>query len=386
MRVGDRVIRPAQVVVARAPETRSLMPVAFQDYYEALGVPRDASAEEIRQAYRRLARQYHPDVNKEPGAEDRFKEISEAYEVLRDPEKRAALRPTRRQLEARARTFRRGRVRARLRRRQRLRRRPLRRFGDRRVQRLLRRAVRRRRGAARRGGAGFEGFSMRGQRPGGGARAGARGGRRGRQAHGSSVDGRSVEVDIPPRRARRAADPAGRPGRRRASAAGPPGDLYPPRPAPAASALPRRGPRPVHRSARSPRGRRRSVRRSECRRSTAARGSRSRRDRPAVAGCGFAVRGCPAARGRRRAICTRVVKIVVPKRLTKRGARALRAARRGVQVRPAKGPLMATDRPQAPRTGTGLATSGRGLIGIESLSRRGRHAPGARAAFRRGSG
>ena len=64
------------------------MPVAFQDYYEALEVPRDASEDEVRQAYRRLARRYHPDVNKEPGAEDRFKQISEAYEVLRDPEKR----------------------------------------------------------------------------------------------------------------------------------------------------------------------------------------------------------------------------------------------------------------------------------------------------------
>jgi curved DNA-binding protein len=64
------------------------MAVAFRDYYEALGVPRDASPEDIRSAYRRLARQYHPDVNKEPDAEDRFKEISEAYEVLRDPEKR----------------------------------------------------------------------------------------------------------------------------------------------------------------------------------------------------------------------------------------------------------------------------------------------------------
>src|SRR3954465_11565560 len=64
------------------------MPVAYRDYYEALGVSRDASEEDIRRAYRRLARQYHPDVNKEPDAEDRFKEISEAYEVLRDPEKR----------------------------------------------------------------------------------------------------------------------------------------------------------------------------------------------------------------------------------------------------------------------------------------------------------
>jgi curved DNA-binding protein len=65
------------------------MSVASEDYYEALGVPPDASAEDIRRAYRALARQYHPDINKEPGAEDRFKEISEAYEVLRDPEKRA---------------------------------------------------------------------------------------------------------------------------------------------------------------------------------------------------------------------------------------------------------------------------------------------------------
>lgn len=64
------------------------MPVAFRDYYDVLGVPRDASAEDIRRAYRKLARQHHPDVNKDPGSEDRFKEVAEAYEVLRDPEKR----------------------------------------------------------------------------------------------------------------------------------------------------------------------------------------------------------------------------------------------------------------------------------------------------------
>jgi molecular chaperone DnaJ len=60
-----------------------------RDYYEMLGVSRDADKEEIKRAYRRLARKYHPDVNKEPGAEERFKEINHAYEVLSEPETRA---------------------------------------------------------------------------------------------------------------------------------------------------------------------------------------------------------------------------------------------------------------------------------------------------------
>ncbi|MGB5633597.1 MAG: molecular chaperone DnaJ [Waterburya sp.] len=59
------------------------------DYYQILGVSRDVDKDELKRAYRRLARQYHPDVNKEPGAEEKFKEINRAYEVLSEPETRA---------------------------------------------------------------------------------------------------------------------------------------------------------------------------------------------------------------------------------------------------------------------------------------------------------
>lgn len=62
----------------------------YKDYYKVLGLERDADQSEIKRAYRRLARKYHPDVSTETEAEDRFKEVSEAYEVLKDPEKRAA--------------------------------------------------------------------------------------------------------------------------------------------------------------------------------------------------------------------------------------------------------------------------------------------------------
>lgn len=62
----------------------------FRDYYEIMGLKRNASADEIKRAYRKLARQYHPDVSDSPDAEARFKELGEAYEVLKDPEKRAA--------------------------------------------------------------------------------------------------------------------------------------------------------------------------------------------------------------------------------------------------------------------------------------------------------
>ena len=62
----------------------------YKDYYKIMGVARDASQDDIKRAYRKLARKYHPDVSKEPNAEEKFKELQEANEVLKDPEKRAA--------------------------------------------------------------------------------------------------------------------------------------------------------------------------------------------------------------------------------------------------------------------------------------------------------
>jgi curved DNA-binding protein len=62
----------------------------FKDYYEVMGIKRDATQDEIKRAYRKRARKYHPDVSKQANAEERFKEVGEAYEVLKDPEKRTA--------------------------------------------------------------------------------------------------------------------------------------------------------------------------------------------------------------------------------------------------------------------------------------------------------
>ena len=62
------------------------MSVKYHDYYQVLGVDRKASQEEIQKAFRKKAQKYHPDINKDPGAEQKFKELNEAYEVLKDPE------------------------------------------------------------------------------------------------------------------------------------------------------------------------------------------------------------------------------------------------------------------------------------------------------------
>src|SRR6185437_13480404 len=62
----------------------------YRDYYEVLGLPRTATQDEVRRAYRKLARKYHPDVSQQADGEERFKELGEAYQVLKDTEKRAA--------------------------------------------------------------------------------------------------------------------------------------------------------------------------------------------------------------------------------------------------------------------------------------------------------
>jgi curved DNA-binding protein len=72
-----------------------------RDFYEVLGVGKNADQSEIQRAYRKLARTHHPDVNKDPSAEARFKEISEAYDVLSDPEQRKAVRRVRGRLPPR---------------------------------------------------------------------------------------------------------------------------------------------------------------------------------------------------------------------------------------------------------------------------------------------
>jgi curved DNA-binding protein len=62
----------------------------YKDYYKIMGLERNASTDDIKKSYRKLARKYHPDVSKESNAEEKFKSLGEAYEVLKDPQKRAA--------------------------------------------------------------------------------------------------------------------------------------------------------------------------------------------------------------------------------------------------------------------------------------------------------
>src|SRR4029078_757521 len=70
----------------RGGRRRAGVTAMARDYYEVLGISRDASADEIKQAYRKLARRHHPDVNKNPGAEETFKEVNEAYQLLNHPD------------------------------------------------------------------------------------------------------------------------------------------------------------------------------------------------------------------------------------------------------------------------------------------------------------
>src|SRR3972149_3968666 len=78
------------MIIRHAQRPFIIPSVSKRDYYEILGVPHDASKDDLKSAYRRLAKQYHPDVNKDHTAEEKFKEVSEAYGVLSNDEKRAA--------------------------------------------------------------------------------------------------------------------------------------------------------------------------------------------------------------------------------------------------------------------------------------------------------
>src|SRR6202041_1163015 len=88
--MGFSIGRARRIVSLHARRVDWAGAVEFKDYYKVMGVARDATEAQIKQAYRKLARKYHPDVSKEKDAEARFKEVGEAYEVLKSAEKRAA--------------------------------------------------------------------------------------------------------------------------------------------------------------------------------------------------------------------------------------------------------------------------------------------------------
>ena len=326
------------------------MAVAFQDYYEALGVPRDASEEDIRRAYRRLARQIPP--GRQQGARRRGP-LQGDLGGLRGParpEKRARYDRLRRELAGRTRTSRgapgsseafgpRGDG-----------------FGDVRVEfgggdfsdffeGLFGRA-----GATRAAGRGrLRGVLDARRRPGGGARADARGGGGGGKRRLSLGDGRDFEVEIPRgvrdgQRIRLAGQ--GGAGRRRRAARRP----VPARPAQAAPALPRRGARPLRRSAVSPWE---AALGAEVPVPTLDGNARVKvpagiLQRPPAAA---ARPGAAGRRSGRPATSTRSSRSSVPKTLTKRGARAVRAARVDVEVRSAEGAADGTHGNAPTRTG-----------------------------------
>ena len=307
----------------------------------ARGAPRREPADEIQRAYRKLARTYHPDVNKDPGAEERFKEISEAYDVLSDPETRSALRRLRPRLPAGARG-----------------RRPADAGAGAGAGRGGRRAGRHARGrsaAPAGGGPGgprlrrwrtstsrtcfgglFGGGGRRGlrrtdprRRPGSRARAHGRGGLPRAGAVPSRLPGRTgtrtLEVTIPAGVDRRPADPPGRPGRAGHGGA-PAGDLYlvvriaphpryrvagrditvelPLTPWEAALGHDRRGRHPGRRG----------------------QGARCRPARPAAAGCGCAAGACPIHAAQPGDLYAEV-RIMVPADSDRRRAAAVRGAR-----------------------------------------------------------
>ena len=328
------------------------MAVAFRDYYEVLGVPRDASAEDIRRAYRKLARAVPPRRQQGPGRRGPLQGDLRGLRGAARPREARALRPPRRATGRRARTspapsgfegfggaasggF--GDVRV-----------EFGEFGGGDFSDFFEGLFGGRRGAAARGRLRrVRGLLDARRRPGGRARALARGGRARRQAPDLARRRPRLRGQHPAGRARRPAHPAGRRGRRAARAAARPATCS----CACASSRTRASASRAATSTstcRSRRGRRRSAPRSRCRRSTGRRAVKV----PPGSSTGRKLRlrgqGMPGPRGGHGDLYA-VVKIEVPKKLDRRGARAVRAARRGVEVRSARGAVMATTRSRSQR-------------------------------------